>query len=101
MEFTLENLVSINRNYPIRSRIKSSYKYVRIYEYKGNLYYKAQITAHSSLGRNWTSLFLDEREAALAVDKTLIINKLQPVNILKQLTIMNKELDDCYEQYYL
>jgi hypothetical protein len=57
---------------------KSEYAHVSLFEYKKELYYKAQISKY-----NWSVFFLTEKEAAKAVDMKLIEKGQDPVNILK------------------
>jgi NACalpha-BTF3-like transcription factor len=57
---------------------KSEYAHVSLFEYKKEVYYKAQISKYK-----WTVFFLTEKEAAKAVDIKLIEKGQEPVNILK------------------
>ena len=58
------------------------YKYVYIVHKDGKTWYSPKI---SIKGRKLNYFYVSEREAALAVDKFLIDNFKQPVNILKPL----------------
>jgi hypothetical protein len=62
--------------YPKYRRI-SVFKHVQIFEKKNQLFYRAQI---SKLG--WSKCFDVERDAAVAVDKKLLENGMEAVNIL-------------------
>jgi hypothetical protein len=57
---------------------KSEYTHVSLFNYKGEIYYKAQMSKY-----NWAVFFLTEKEAAKAVDIKLIEKGQEPVNILK------------------
>ena len=58
------------------------YKYVRIYEYKdGTIFYQAY-QPKSKGNRAWNKCFMNEREAALSVDKKRIERGFEPLNIL-------------------
>lgn len=57
---------------------KSIYKHVSIFEYNNNIYYKAQIAKFK-----WHKFFIDEKQAARAVDIKLIEKGLSPLNILR------------------
>ena len=57
---------------------KSEYAHVSLFDYKGEVYYKAQMSKY-----RWAVFFLTEKEAAKAVDIKLIEKGLDPVNILK------------------
>lgn len=56
--------------------VKSKYRYVRIVDVSGKLYYSVQMTGVSK------DSFPSEREAAIAADKLLISKGKEPVNIL-------------------
>lgn len=58
---------------------KSEYAHVSLFDYNGEVYYKAQMSKY-----NWAVFFLTEKEAAKAVDMKLIEKGLDPVNILKK-----------------
>jgi hypothetical protein len=57
---------------------KSIYKHVSMFEYDKIVYYKAQIAKFK-----WHKFFIDEKEAAKAVDYKLIEKGEQPKNLLK------------------
>lgn len=56
----------------------SSYKHVSVFEYKGEIYYKARFNKYK-----FQNFYLTEKEAAIAIDSLLINKNEKPVNILK------------------
>lgn len=58
---------------------KSEFKYVRPVIYYGKQKYKTDLAKF-----NYFKFFDTEREAAIAVDKCLLLNFQEPVNILKK-----------------
>ena len=75
-----EDIVLVVRRRKDKKYIRKSdeYAHVSLFEYKKELYYKAQMSKY-----NWSVFFLTEKEAAKAVDIKLIEKGQEPVNILK------------------
>ena len=75
-----EDVVLIVRTKKEKKYVRKSeeYAHVSLFDYKGEIYYKAQMSKY-----NWAVFFLTEKEAAKAVDMKLIEKGLEPVNILK------------------
>ena len=63
---------------------KKSDKYKNVYfvrGWNGGLLWRYQVTVN---GKRWYKCFKTEKEAALALDKQLLTQGLEPINILKR-----------------
>ena len=74
----------ITRSYVLRTRgllkrAKTQYKYVKSYTYEGVEVFYAQINAIQ-----WSKMFENLKEAAIAVDTKLLEIGKKPVNVLKK-----------------
>ena len=76
------NRGKVNLNYMKSAGFKSQYRNVMPVKNNGVLYYQAAVMVN---GHQYRQLFKTEREAALSVDRTLISNGREPINILKRL----------------
>lgn len=80
MAATVENLIRLSYDRRKKHLGKSKYKNVYLIEFLGDIYYKASISKYQ-----WVKHFLDEREAAKAVDIKLIEHGEKPINILNKI----------------